>query len=54
MHGECVVKGTHAASVGGNGWEGVMADTAEAVDCDGLFAGVDGACAGVHWQAVEG
>ena len=49
---ECVV--TYAAAVGDNGWEGVMAYAAEAVDCDGFFAGVGGAGASVHRQAVEG
>ena len=45
---------TYAAAVGDNGWEGVMAYAAEAVDCDGFFAGVGGADASVHRQAVEG
>jgi hypothetical protein len=45
---------TYAAAVGGNGGKGMVAYAAEAVDCDGFFAGVDGAGAGVDWQAVEG
>lgn len=45
---------TYAAAVGDDGGERVVAYAAEAVDCDGLFAGVDGQCAGAGWQAVEG
>ena len=40
---------TYAFVVGDDGGEGVVAYAAVAVDCDGLFAGVDGACAGVCW-----
>jgi len=49
-----VVKGTYAAAVREVGVEGVCAYAAEAVDCDGFFAGVDGACASIYRQAVEG
>lgn len=45
---------TYAAAVGGNGGKGMVVYAAEAVDCDGFFAGVDGAGARVDWQAVEG
>ena len=46
-------KATYAAAAGGDGWQCVVAYAAEAVDCDGLFAGVDGARASTGWQAVE-
>lgn len=45
---------TYVATVWGGGRKGMVAYAAVAVDCDGFLAGVDGAGASVHWQAVEG